>query len=142
MTNSSISDQNGCIVTQTGIVLNPGPVCCSIVVVDNIINAPCFGDNATVTVTPSNTKVLFHINGMKVLQMAQVKMTYCYGTAGNYYVTITDDLCSINHQVTLTEPSQVTLPIRKLTIHVQILMVKLPSLLVEVQLLNLVLIMG
>ena len=52
----TITDQNGCIVTQTGIVLNAGPVCCSIIANDNITNATCFGDNGSVTVTTSNTQ--------------------------------------------------------------------------------------
>ena len=105
----TITDQNGCIVTQTGIVLNAGPVCCNISATDNIINATCFGDNGSVTVTPSNTQgaitYQWYESILNTALTGQNSATF-NGSAGNYYVTITDQLCSINHQVTITEPSQ------------------------------------
>ena len=104
----TITDQNGCIVTQTGIVLNAGPVCCNISATDNIINATCFGDNGSVTVTPSNTQgavtYQWYESNSNTALTGQNNVTF-NGPAGNYYLTITDQLCSINHQVTITEPS-------------------------------------
>ena len=112
----TIADQNGCVVTQTSIILNAGPVCCNISATDNIINATCFGDNGSVTVTPSNTQGAITYQWYESISntalTGQNNATF-NGSAGNYYVTITDQLCSVNHQVTITEPSQLNFTYQK-----------------------------
>ena len=108
----TITDQNGCIVTQTGVVLNAGPVCCSITATDNIDNVTCFGfSDGQATVTPSNgtNPYTYLWNDPN----AQTTPTATGLAAGTYVCTITDQLCSINHQVTITEPSQLNFTYQK-----------------------------
>ena len=108
----TITDQNGCVVNQTGVVLNAGPVCCSITATDNIDNVTCFGfSDGQATVTPSNgtNPYTYLWNDPN----AQTTPTAIGLTAGTYVCTITDQLCSINHQVTITEPSQLNFTYQK-----------------------------
>ena len=108
----TITDQNGCIVTQTGVVLNAGPVCCSITATDIIDNVTCFGfSDGQATVNPSNgtNPYTYLWNDPN----AQTTPTATGLAAGTYACTITDQLCSINHQVTITEPSQLNFTYQK-----------------------------
>ena len=108
----TITDQNGCIVTQTGVVLNAGPVCCSITATDIIDNVTCFGfSDGQASVTPSNgtNPYTYLWNDPN----AQTTPTATGLAAGTYVCTITDQLCSINHQVTITEPSQLNFTYQK-----------------------------
>ena len=108
----TITDQNGCIVNQTGVVLNAGPVCCSITATDNIDNVTCFGfSDGQASVTPSNgtNPYTYLWNDPN----AQTTPTAIGLAAGTYTCIITDQLCSINHQVTITEPSQLNFTYQK-----------------------------
>ena len=107
-----ITDGNGCTETLTTI-LPPGPQCCPMVLTPSQTDIDCFGNcigtatidtsmvtgTATITWTDANNAPVGNVNDLTVSNLC----------AGNYTVTVSDQLCNLTETYTIVEPTQLTL---------------------------------
>ena len=105
----TVTDQSGCSVSYSGIVIDPGANCCNIQASSMVTNPDCFGELGTIdiipdlaTITGSETYQWF--DGANNTSLGQTTQDLS-STAGNYYVEIIAQ-CTTYVFATITEPDE------------------------------------
>lgn len=108
----NITDANGCSATLNT-TLDPGPVCCAMVLTTTNTNNNCFGDcNGTANLDTTGTTGLatiqwFDGNGTPINGATGLTVTNL--CAGNYSVQVIDPACTLTETVTVSEPSELNI---------------------------------
>ncbi|MCB9188239.1 MAG: gliding motility-associated C-terminal domain-containing protein [Flavobacteriales bacterium] len=102
-----ITDANGCTIQESA-TINTGPACCSMVLSVTTTNIDCFGNcNGTATVDTTGTNgpctIQWFNNGNAIAGANGLTLSNL--CAGNYSVEVTDALCTISANGSVTEPT-------------------------------------
>ncbi|MCB9197942.1 MAG: gliding motility-associated C-terminal domain-containing protein [Flavobacteriales bacterium] len=106
-----ITDANGC-TAQTTATLSTGPACCSMILTTTTTSIDCFGNcNGTVSVDTSGTTgsatIQWYNNGSAITGGNGLSLSNLCG--GSYSVEVSDQVCTITANATVTEPSNLTI---------------------------------
>ncbi len=105
----TVIDNNGCISTAN-IIINPGPICCTLTATDAFTDVSCNGGtDGTITITENGgvPPVQYSNDNGTTFQASNV---FNGLAAGTYDIVVEDgDACQVTLQVTISEPPALTI---------------------------------